>query len=121
MNLFRDDKHGSFLERKRKKTKDAESGEMKNKATKRELEFSTIWDKIIPYVALWFLREAIQGHDFEDVDNDNDDDDNDEEENEDKDEDNYENTDEEEDKDKTSTKKQSSGPKKGIRALPKEG
>ncbi|XP_028104271.1 nucleosome assembly protein 1;3-like [Camellia sinensis] len=77
---------------------------------------STIRDTIIPHVALWFTREAIQGNDFEDVDNDNDDEDNnDEEENEDIDEDNDEDTDEDEDKDKTSTKK------KSMRALRKEG
>ncbi|GMQ08288.1 hypothetical protein CsSME_00052082 [Camellia sinensis var. sinensis] len=86
---------------------------------------STIRDKIIPHAVSWFTGEAVQGDDLEDIDDeDEDEDDNDDEEDEDEDEedeDNDEDADEDEEKVKTSTKKQSSGSKKSMRALAKEG
>ena len=57
---------------------------------------STIRDKIIPHAVSWFTGEAVQGDEFEDMEDDDDDDDGDE--NEDEDEEDEEDDDEEEDK-----------------------
>ncbi|KAF5931854.1 hypothetical protein HYC85_028025 [Camellia sinensis] len=84
---------------------------------------STIRDKIIPHAVSWFTGEAVEGDDLEDIDDDDDEDDNDDEEDddeEDEDEDEDEDADEDENKAKLLAKK-SSGPKKSMRALAKEG
>lgn len=44
---------------------------------------STIRDKIIPHAVSWFTGEAVQGDDFEDIDDDEDEEEEDEEEDED--------------------------------------
>ncbi|XP_057504988.1 nucleosome assembly protein 1;4-like isoform X1 [Actinidia eriantha] len=81
---------------------------------------STIRDKIIPHAVSWFTGEAVQGDDFEDLE----DEDEDEEDDGDEDEDNEDEDDEDEDEDEEegkSRKKQSSGPKKSGRPLAGEG
>lgn len=75
---------------------------------------STIRDKIIPHAVSWFTGEAIQGEDFEDLEDDEDDEDIDEDEDEDEDE---EEEDEDEEEDTSKSKKKSSGQKKAARAL----
>lgn len=57
---------------------------------------STIRDKIIPHAVSWFTGEAVQGDEFEDIEEDDDEDD----ENEDEDEEDDEDDDEDEEEDK---------------------
>ncbi|XP_059640053.1 nucleosome assembly protein 1;4-like [Cornus florida] len=83
---------------------------------------STIRDKIIPHAVSWFTGEAVQGDEFEDIDDDDDeDDDGDEDEDEDEE---FEDDDEEDDEDEEeskSKKKPSSGRKKGGKTQAGEG
>lgn len=84
---------------------------------------STIRDKIIPHAVSWFTGEAVQGDEFEDIDEDDDDEideDDEDEDNEDDDEDDDDDDDEEEEEGK-SKKKSSTGPKKSGRAQIGEG
>ncbi|KAI7986775.1 Nucleosome assembly protein 1-like 4 [Camellia lanceoleosa] len=78
---------------------------------------STIRDKISPHAVSWFTREAVQGDDLEDIHNDDDDEDGNEDGD---DEDDEEDADQDEERAKISTKK-SSGLKKSMLALPREG
>ncbi|KAK6911909.1 Nucleosome assembly protein (NAP) [Dillenia turbinata] len=68
---------------------------------------STIRDKIVPHAVSWFTGEAVQGDEFEDIDDDDDDElDEDEEEDDDEDEDEEDDDeDEDEDEDEGKTKK----------------
>ncbi|KAK7354641.1 hypothetical protein VNO80_20106 [Phaseolus coccineus] len=66
---------------------------------------STIRDKIIPHAVSWFTGEAVQGDEFEDLEDDEDEDDEEEDEEEDEDEDDDDDEEEEED---TKTKKKKS-------------
>ncbi|WVZ18867.1 hypothetical protein V8G54_006189 [Vigna mungo] len=67
---------------------------------------STIRDKIIPHAVSWFTGEAVQGDEFEDLEDDEDEDDDEEDEEEDEDEDDDDDEEEEED---SKTKKKKSG------------
>ena len=58
---------------------------------------STIRDKIIPHAVSWFTGEAVQGDEFEDLEDDEDEDDDEEDEEEDEDEDDDDDEEEEED------------------------
>ncbi|CAL9009794.1 unnamed protein product [Prunus brigantina] len=87
---------------------------------------STIRDKIIPHAVSWFTGEAVQGDEFEDLEDDDDDDvdenddDDDEEEEEDGEDDDDDDDDDEEEEDK-GRKKPSAGSKKSGRAQGAEG
>lgn len=68
---------------------------------------STIRDKIIPHAVSWFTGEAVQGDEFEDIDEDDDDEideDDEDEDNEDDDEDDDDDDDEEEEEGKSKKK-----------------
>ncbi|KAK7329012.1 hypothetical protein VNO77_23157 [Canavalia gladiata] len=80
---------------------------------------STIRDKIIPHAVSWFTGEAVQGDEFEDLEDDEDDDV--EEDDEDEEEDEDEDDDDDEEEEETKTKKKSSATKKGGRALAGDG
>ncbi|KAK6914743.1 Nucleosome assembly protein (NAP) [Dillenia turbinata] len=67
---------------------------------------STIRDKIIPHAVSWFTGEAVQGDEFEDIDDNDDELDEDEEEDDDEDD---EEEDDDEDEDEVKTKKKKSG------------
>ena len=60
---------------------------------------STIRDKIIPHAVSWFTGEAVQGEEFDDIDDDDDDDGDEEDDDEDEDEDNDEDEDDEDEDD----------------------
>lgn len=62
---------------------------------------STLRDKIIPHAVSWFTGEAVQGDEFEGMEDDNDSDNNDDDDDEDEDDDNDdEDDDEDEEEDK---------------------
>ncbi|XP_057549803.1 nucleosome assembly protein 1;4-like [Amaranthus tricolor] len=84
---------------------------------------STIRDKIIPHAVSWFTGEAVQGEEFDDIDDDDDDDgdeeDDDEDEDEDEDDEDEDDDDEEEEEAEViKSKKKISSFKKGGKARP---
>ncbi|KAG4990694.1 hypothetical protein AAZX31_09G062100 [Glycine max] len=79
---------------------------------------STIRDKIIPHAVSWFTGEAVEGDEFEDLEDDEDGDDDEDDEEEDEDEDDDDGDEEEED---SKTKKKSSAVKKSGRAQAGDG
>ncbi|XP_057459677.1 nucleosome assembly protein 1;4-like isoform X3 [Actinidia eriantha] len=83
---------------------------------------STIRDKIIPHAVSWFTGEAVQGDEFEDLEDEDGDEDEDEDGDDDEDDEDEDGEDEDEDEEEgKSRKKQSSGPKKSGKTLAGEG
>ncbi|KAL6996316.1 Nucleosome assembly protein 1,4 [Sarracenia purpurea var. burkii] len=83
---------------------------------------STVRDKIIPHAVSWFTGEAVQGDEFDDIeDDDEEDEDGDEDEGEDDEDDDEEDEDEDEDEEVGKSRKKSSAPKKISRAAASEG
>ncbi|KAK9131216.1 hypothetical protein Sjap_011703 [Stephania japonica] len=78
---------------------------------------STIRDKIIPHAVSWFTGEAVEGGDFEDIDDNDDDEEDDDDDEDEEDEDN----DEEEDKDEEKSRKKNSFGPKGTKAPAAQG
>ncbi|XAR49930.1 hypothetical protein NMG60_11004115 [Bertholletia excelsa] len=79
---------------------------------------STIRDKIIPHAVSWFTGEAVQGDEFDDLEDDDEDGDEDEDE---EDDDEDDEDDEDEDEEEIKGRKKSSGPKKSGRMQVSEG
>ena len=69
---------------------------------------STIRDKIIPHAVSWFTGEAVQGDEFEDIEDDDEDGDEEEDEEEDEDEEDDDEDEEEEEEEKSRKKVKSS-------------
>ena len=82
---------------------------------------STIRDKIIPHAVSWFTGEAVQGDEFEDLEDEDEDGDEDEDEDGDDDEDDEDEDGEDEDEEEGKSRKKSSGPKKSGKTLAGEG
>ncbi|KAK7303966.1 hypothetical protein RJT34_14916 [Clitoria ternatea] len=81
---------------------------------------STIRDKIIPHAVSWFTGEAVQGDEFEDLEDEEDDEDIDEDDEEDEEEDDDDDEDDEEEEE-SKTKKKSSTTKKSGRGKAGDG
>ncbi|KAA8540283.1 hypothetical protein F0562_024154 [Nyssa sinensis] len=77
---------------------------------------STIRDKIIPHAVSWFTGEAVQGDEFEDIEEDDEDDEDGDEDDDEEDEDEDDEDEDEDDEEKEKSKKKSSGLKKSGRA-----
>ncbi|XP_057978479.1 nucleosome assembly protein 1;4 [Malania oleifera] len=83
---------------------------------------STIRDKIIPHAVSWFTGEAVQGDEYEDIEEDEDGDENEDEDDEDEEDDEDDEDDEDEvEEEGKSKKKSSAGPKRSGRVQTGEG
>lgn len=82
---------------------------------------STIRDKIIPHAVSWFTGEAVQGDEFEDMDDDDDDEDDGDEDDDEEDDEDEDDEDDDEDEEESKSRKKPSGPKKSGRAPAGEG